>query len=191
VTCASNRIQVQRPAPAFGLERKAAQVRAQDQRLRREIRPDRRHRHDLIAGVDQRLHRQHQRVDAARSDGDAVAGDLAVQTAHVVGHRIAQFGQAEIVGIEGLALLQRFDRGLADEVGRDFVAFAEPEGQHVAASHAGVGDFADLGFFEVDEGLAHGAIVPASNVIPAQAGIPGIQACAAAHRRTGFPPARE
>ena len=81
----------------------------------------------------------------------------AVQAAGVLRDRVAQLGQAQVVGVEGFALLQRFDRRLADEVRRDLVAFAEPERQHVAAPHAGIGDFADLGFFEVLDGVAHGA----------------------------------
>jgi hypothetical protein len=40
-----------------------------------------------------------------------------MQGAGVVGHRLAQLGQAQVVGIEGFALLQRFNRGLADEIG--------------------------------------------------------------------------
>jgi hypothetical protein len=82
-------------------------------------------------------------------------GDFRMQLAGVVGYRLAQFRQAQVVRIEGFALLQRLDGGLADELGRDFVAFAEPEGQHVVASHAGIGDFADFRFFEVLDGLAH------------------------------------
>ena len=42
---------------------------------------------------------------------------------------------------------------------RDLVALAEPEGQHVVAAHAGVGDFADLGGLEVDgSAVAHGFV---------------------------------
>ena len=49
--------------------------------------------------------------------------------------RLAKFGQPEVVRVEGLAVEQRLRRGAAHRLGRDFVTLAEPEGQHVAATH--------------------------------------------------------
>ena len=40
-------------------------IGAHDGRLRRQVGPDRRHHHDTVAGIDQRLHGQHQRVHPA------------------------------------------------------------------------------------------------------------------------------
>ncbi len=137
-------LQVQGPGAAGRLEGHPLEPGAHDQRLGRQVRPDRRHHDHLVARIHQPLHRQHQGVDAAGRDGDAVRADLRMQLAGVVGQSFAQLRQAEVVRVEGLALLQRFDRGLADELGRDFVAFAEPEGQHIAAPHAGIRDFADF-----------------------------------------------
>ncbi len=75
----------------------------------------------------------------------------------VVGDGLAQLGQAKVVGVKGLASADRLDGRLADEVRSDFIALAEPEGQDVLAAEAGIGDFADLGGFEVLDGGAHGA----------------------------------
>ena len=144
-------------------ERHGAQLRAHDQRLRRQVGPHWRYGHHVVARVHQRLHRQHQRVDPAGGHGDALhgnrrgAGVAGVLGGHGAGNGLAQLGQAQVVGVKGFSALQRFNGGLADEVGRDLVTLAKPKGQHVAAAQAGVGHFADFGFFEVLYGLAHGA----------------------------------
>ena len=51
---------------------------------------------------------------------------------------------AEVLGIEGVARLQRVYAGAADEFRRHLVRFAEPEGQHVVATHAGIRHFANV-----------------------------------------------
>ena len=61
----------------------------------------------------------------------------------------AQFRQSEVVRIERFAITQRSGSGIADDSGRDLVAFAKPELEHVGAPEASIGDLANHGFFEV------------------------------------------
>ena len=68
---------------------------------------------------------------------------------------LPQFGQAQVVRVERFATLQRFNGRLADEVGRDFIAFAKPEREHVVAAQSGIGNVADFGFFKIQDGVAH------------------------------------
>jgi hypothetical protein len=49
------------------------------------------------------LHRQHQGVHARGGDCDAPGIERSMQAADVVGQRLAQLGQAQVVRIEGLA----------------------------------------------------------------------------------------
>ena len=154
------RRQVQLPGPlCVGLQRHAAQARPHDQRLRGQVGPDGRDGHHLIPGVDQRLHGDDQGVHATRGDGDAVGRNgmpvRPVQAGAIGGHGIAQRRQPQVVAVKGLARLQRCDGRVAHRVGRRFVALAEPEGQHIRATHACVGHFPDLGLFEVENGLTH------------------------------------
>src|SRR5882724_7325202 len=55
-----------------------------------------------------------------------------------------QFRNAEVLGVESVAALQRLDAGLADEVRRHLVGFAEPECDDILFAHAGIGNFADF-----------------------------------------------
>ena len=74
---------------------------------------------------------------------------------HFCGDGLAQFGQAQVVGIKSFTALQRIDSGLADEVRAHLVAFAKPESQHIAAAQAGVSNITDTGGLQIENGLAH------------------------------------
>ena len=70
------------------------------------------------------LHRRH----AAGGDEEALGIErLAVDPLVVAGDGLAQFGDAALIGVEGLALRQRLRRRLADEGRRRQVALADPE----------------------------------------------------------------
>jgi hypothetical protein len=104
-----------------------------------------------------------------------------MQGRHVIGHGLAQLGQAQVVRIKGLAFLQRIDGRLAHDVGRDLVGLAKPKGQHIGAAHARVGHFADAGLFQIHDGLAHersGVFVHASIVTACALSINVSPACA-------------
>ena len=135
---------------------------------------------DAIAGIDQRLLDQRQRMDTGAGDGDAVGRDRrgrSVQPRAVVGQHLAQFDDAEVVVVERLAGVERGLRRVADEGGRDLVAFAEPELQDVVAAQSGVGDFTDArGGQLLDGGSDHAAIIATAP--------PG-----SVRRRRGSPPA--
>ena len=141
---AQQRVHVERPRASPNLERHALHRGTQDGRLRGQVGPHRDHGHHLVAGAGQRLHRQHQCVHARRGDGDAVGPDGAVQPADVARQRLTQRRQAEVVRIERVAAVDRCHRRIAHERRCGLIAFAEPEGQHVAASEAGVRHFANL-----------------------------------------------
>jgi hypothetical protein len=83
-------------------------------RLRRQVGPDRRDGDHLVARIHQRLHRQHQRVDAAGGHGNAV-GATGRAARSCTRDRLAQLRQAQVVRVEGLAALQRLDGRLPDE----------------------------------------------------------------------------
>ncbi len=69
----------------------------------------------------------------------------------------AQLLDPEVVVVEGLPGVERRLGRLADEGGRDLVAFAEPELQDVGAADAGVGHLADAGGGQgLDQGSDHG-----------------------------------
>ena len=67
-----------------------------------------------------------------------------MQPRDVTGDRIAQLGDAEVLGVEGLARSDRGDRRVADVRRGHLVGLTEPERQDVGIAHAGVGDLADL-----------------------------------------------
>jgi hypothetical protein len=77
-----------------------------------------------------------------------------MQAGHIGSDRLPQLGNAEVVRVERLAGIERVDAGLPDERRSDLVGLAEPEGQHVVALHAGVGDFADFGGAKAANGFA-------------------------------------
>ena len=79
-----------------------------------------------------------------------------MQPRHVRGEHLAKRRDAEVLGIEGVARLQRVYAGAADEFRRHLVRFAEPEGQHVLAAHADIGDFTDLGTAKGADRVASG-----------------------------------
>ncbi len=78
-----------------------------------------------------------------------------MQAVGVAGDGVAQLGQAKVVGVEGLAGLQRGNGRLTDHVGGDFIAFAKPEAQHAFTAHAFVGHFADARFLQTQHHLTH------------------------------------
>ena len=127
----------------------ALELRSHDDRLCRQVGPYRGDCYHFVTRVNQLLHRQHQRIDATTGDGNPIHANLAMTRAHVSGDFLAQFGQAQVMRIEGFAALQGINCRLADEVWCDLIAFPEPEGQHIAATHAGIGDFPDSGLFKV------------------------------------------
>ena len=137
-------IEVERPGTVAHSERKARDCRAEDRRLRGQIRPHRHDCDDFVARTGERLHRDHQRADAGRRDGDSLHDQRRMQCARVARQGLAQLGQTEVLRVEGLAALDRFDRRVAHEARRRLVALAEPECKHVVSPHAGVGDFANL-----------------------------------------------
>ena len=149
---------VQRPHAVHGRQGEAVDTSAHDGGLCGQVGPHWRDSHHLIASIEQLLHGKHQRVDTATGHGHAVDSDRAMPVAHVDRDGLAQFRQAEVVGVKSLATLQRLDGGLANEVRRDFIALAKPERQHVLAAHAGIGYFTDTGLFKVLNDLAHGRV---------------------------------
>ena len=137
-------LQIQRPgAVGIGRQRHPRHLGAQDGRLRGQVRPHRHHRHHLVASTGQHLHGQHQCRHAGRRDRDAVGTDRPVKGAGVGGQPVAQRVQAQVVRVEGLAAHQGCGCGLAHHGGRDLVALAKPECQHVVAPQAGIGDLAN------------------------------------------------
>ncbi|MNV35242.1 hypothetical protein D3C71_1266830 [compost metagenome] len=154
------RIHVKLPrAVHVGHQWHGAHLRTQNARLRHQVGPHGGDQHHLVARVHQRLHGHHQAVHTAGRHCDAVKPRigvlLRVQAVHVARNCVAQFGQAQVVGIKGLALLQRRNGRVADEIGRHLVALAKPELQHIAAPQAFVGHFADARLFEALDYFSH------------------------------------
>jgi hypothetical protein len=88
---------------------------------------------------------EHQRRHSGIGDRDIVDTGRPVKARDVRGQRIAELGNAQVVRVERLARFESVHPRLPDEVGRDLVGLAEPEGKDVAAPDSGVGDFADPG----------------------------------------------
>jgi hypothetical protein len=139
----------------IGRKAHAAQLGAHDERLRGEIGPNWCHGHHLITSVEQALAGDHERIDAPCRDSNTVCIHCTMQAARILRHRVAQRGQAQIVRIKGVARLQRADRRIANELRRDLIAFAKPKGQDAFAANAGVGYFADFGFFQRFNNTSH------------------------------------
>ena len=80
---------------------------AHDGRLCRQVRPDGRHHQHAVAGIDQRLHGQHQRVHTAGRHRHAVhthrRGTRCAYRAAIAGNFFTQLGQAQVVRIKGFA----------------------------------------------------------------------------------------
>ncbi|MNW23285.1 hypothetical protein D3C71_2252900 [compost metagenome] len=51
--------------------------------------------------------------------------------------------------VKSLSAQQRLNGCFAHDIGGALVTFAIPEGLHITAPHAGIGDFTDAGFFEI------------------------------------------
>ncbi len=152
-------VHVELPAACHRLEADATHYRAHDGWLRSQVGPDRCDRHDLVAGINHRLHRQHQGIDAARGNRNPVGPDgrsaLAAQAVAISGNGFTEFRQPEVVSVKGLAFAERARSRLADKGRRDLIALAKPELEHIAAPHAGIGDLADQGLFEIEDNLSH------------------------------------
>ena len=100
---------------------------------------------DLVAGFEQRLHRLHHRVHAARGDGEPVRRHVHVPVPGVVGaERLAQAGQAERGGVARVPGQHRPVRRLDDEGRRRQVALADPQLHHLGVVPPAVGDLTDL-----------------------------------------------
>ena len=149
--------QVQPPGPALRLQWHAAHLRPHDGGLRHQIGPHGGDDHGFIPCIYQRLHGQHECADPARCDDDAVGVHLRrrVRFPGVLRQCLAQLGQAAVLRVKGFATLQRLDGRVANHIGRDLITLTKPEGQHIFAPHAGVGDLADLGCFELGDDWAH------------------------------------
>ena len=89
---------VERPLAGHRPKADTAKPGAHDQRLGRQVRPDWRDSHHLIARIHQRLHRQHQGIHAPRSHRNPVYpnryGASAAQPCRVLGNGFAQLRQA-------------------------------------------------------------------------------------------------
>ena len=149
------RFDVKLPLPVVGLQGHATQASTHDRSLGSQVGPDWGNGHHLIARIDQGLCCEHQGVHAATGDGQSVKLDGAMTLAHVMRHSLAQFGQAQVVRIKGLAHLQGGDGGLSNRLGRDLVAFAKPESQQIGSPQTGIGNLPDAGLREIKDGLAH------------------------------------
>ena len=149
------RFDVKLPLPVVGLQGHATQASTHDRSLGSQVGPDRGDGHHLIARIDQGLCCEHQGVHAATGDGQSVKLDGAMTLGHVMRHSLAQFGQAQVVRIKGLAHLQGGDGGLSNRLGRDLVAFAKPESQQIGSPQTGIGNLPDAGLREIKDGLAH------------------------------------
>ena len=137
-------LQVQAPRAGLGSKRYGLDDGAEDSRLRSQVRPDRHDGNDFVTRVEQGLHREHQRIHAARRDGDSIHWNRAVQPARVGGECLAQLGQAEVVCVKRFSRGDGARRRFAHVRRRCFIALAEPERKHVAAADSGVRDFANL-----------------------------------------------
>jgi hypothetical protein len=94
----------------------------------REVRPRRGRDQNFVAGPRDHPDRHHDRRHAAGRHEKALRiGRKAVDPADVPGNRLAEFGKAALVGVEGLPRSKRSRRRLADERRRRHVAFADPE----------------------------------------------------------------
>ena len=136
-------IEIQRPALGREAQRHGGHRRTEDLGNLHQVGPQRGDFDDAVARADHRLGGDHQRRQARAGHGDALRRGRPVQPGEVGGNRLAQLGQAEVLAVEGFAGAQRIDGGLADEIGRDLVGLAEPEGDQVLAAHGGIGHFAD------------------------------------------------
>ncbi len=109
------------------------------------VRPGGREADGLIPGVEDAADRQVERLDARGRDDHLARGiELDVVQARVLaGDRAAKRGQAGVLRVERVAVLERLHRGLLDEVGRRLIGLAEVQPQHVGHGHGHLGQLAD------------------------------------------------
>ncbi len=132
-------LQVERPAAVrLAVERHILRLAPDQPGRRGDVRPDRRDDDDIVAGIEQKLARQQDRLHAARRDRQPVDGAFDAVEALGIGRECrAQLGDAALPSIERLAGLQALGCRVAHEVGRHEVAFAEPQRHHLGiAEHA-------------------------------------------------------
>ncbi|MDT4844101.1 hypothetical protein FQZ97_780440 [compost metagenome] len=135
---------VEHPTGRGELQCDGLDVRAQHLGHLHQVGPQRRHGHDAVAGVQQRLQGQHQRMRARTRHRHPFDADRAMPARQVPGDLLAQRGLAQRLDVEGAPVLECGDRSAADLVRRLLVGLAEPERQDVLAVHARIGDLADL-----------------------------------------------
>ena len=119
-------------------------ARADDAGRGRGIRPGRRRDHDLVARACD--HREHDldRLHAGAGDVELLRRERpAVERRVIARERLAQFRNAALPGVEGLAGRKRARRGLADEGGRRQIALADPQRDQPVAPAAVIRDLDD------------------------------------------------
>ena len=137
--------EIERPAAGREIERDCCDARAEDLRDFLKVGPERHHFDHVVAGIDQELGSEHQRVDPGARNRDLPGIGLAVQARDVGRERFTQPGDAEVVRIEELAGRDRLGRRPPDELRRRLVGLADPKREHVLAAEALVVELADLG----------------------------------------------
>ena len=138
-------LQVESPLAVDHAQRDPGEPRTEETRDLGQVRPDGGDCDDPIAGLEDRLHRDHQRGHAGTRHRDALRVERPpMQRAQIVRERVAQLRETEVVGVEGFPGLQCGDAGLAEVRRRRFVALAEPESQDVVPAETGVRDLAHL-----------------------------------------------
>ena len=149
-------LQVELPAAGRrALERHVFRHAAHQLHRRGDVRPDRRDDHHVVAGIDQHLAAEQDRLHAAGRDADAVDRALdAVEPLGVGAERGPQVRDAALPRIEGLARLQPLGRRVAHEVGRHEIALAEPQRHDVGIAEHGHGDIGDRRFGQSPDGAA-------------------------------------
>ena len=143
-------LQVELPAAVrLAVERHVFGLAADQPGGRGDVRPDRRDDHDIVAGIEQKLARQQDRLHAAGRDRQPVDRAFDAVEAFGVGReRGPQFGDAALPGIERLAGLQALGRRVAHEVRCHEVAFAEPQRHHLGIAEHAHRHFGDRRFGE-------------------------------------------
>jgi hypothetical protein len=99
---------------------------------------------DVIAGIDQRLAGQDDRLHARTGDGDPVRRAVdAVERAGIARDRLPQLRDAALPRVERLARMHRALGRIADEARRRQVALAEPQRNDVGIATPDGRDIAD------------------------------------------------